>query len=84
METRLTIRLPEELRRRAQERAASEGTTLSQILRERLEEFVAGWDAAEEVEDVRAVDEIEARIARGEERLLDWSEVDAELQALPD
>jgi predicted DNA-binding protein len=84
METKLTVRVPEELRRRAQERAATEGTTLSRIIRERLEEFVAGWDAAEEAEDVRVADEAEARLARGEERLLEWSEVDAELEALPD
>jgi predicted DNA-binding protein len=77
MGSKLTIKLPEELRRRAKARAAMEGTTLSQVIRERLEEFVAGWDALEEAEDIRAVDEIEARITRGEERLKDWSEVDA-------
>lgn len=84
METRLTIKLPEELRRRAQERAALEGTTLSQVLRERLEEFAAGWDAIEDAADARAVEEIEARIARGEERVRDWAEVDAELNGLSD
>jgi predicted DNA-binding protein len=84
MDSKLTIKLPEELRRRAKARAAMEGTTLSQVIRERLEEFVAGWDAIEEAEDIRAVDEIEARITRGEERLKDWSEVDAGLAALQD
>ena len=39
METKLTIKLPEELRRRAKAQAAREGTTLSQVIRERLEEF---------------------------------------------
>jgi predicted DNA-binding protein len=84
METKLTIKISDDLRRRAKARAAREGTTLSQVIRERLEEFAAGWDVTEEADDVRAVDEIEARIARGEERLRDWAEVDAELDALPD
>lgn len=84
METKLTIDLPEDLRRRAEERASLEGTTLSRVLRERLEEFAAGWDAIEEADDARAVHEIEGRITRGEERLRDWAEVEAELDALPD
>jgi hypothetical protein len=46
------------------------------------EEFAAGWDALEEADGVRAVKEIEDRIARGEERLKDWAEVDAGLAAL--
>jgi hypothetical protein len=84
METKLTIKVPEDLQRRAKARAVQEGTTLTQVIRERLEEFAAGWDAVEEAADVRAVDEIEARIARGEERLRDWAEVDAELDSLSD
>ena len=84
METKLTIKLPEDLRRRAEAQAEREGTTLSQVLRDRLEEFAAGWDAIEEADDVRAIDAVEARIARGEERLRDWAEVDAELEVLPD
>lgn len=80
METRLTIRIPADLRRRAQERASTEGTTLSRIVRERLEEFVAGWEADEDAEDVRLADEVEGRLARGEDRLRDWADVDAELE----
>ncbi len=38
----------------------------------------------EEADDAREVDEIEARVAAGEERVWDWSEVEAELDALPD
>jgi prevent-host-death family protein len=41
------------------------------------------WEVLEEAEDVRAVSEIEARIASGEESLMDWTEVEAELNALP-
>jgi predicted DNA-binding protein len=84
MEAKLTIAIPEDLHRRAEARATLEGTTLTHVIRERLEEFAAGWDAIEEAEDVRAADEVEARIALGEERLRDWSEIDAELGQLPD
>lgn len=84
MESRLTIRLPEDLRRRAQEMAASEGMTLTRLIRERIEKFVADWEAEEEAEDIRVLDEAEARLARGEDRLLEWSDVDAELEALQD
>jgi prevent-host-death family protein len=41
------------------------------------------WEVLEEAEDVRAANEIEARIASGEESLLDWTEAEAELNALP-
>jgi hypothetical protein len=83
MEAKLTIKLPEDLRR-ATARAVSEGTTLSEVIRQRLEEFAAGWDALEEADDVRAFKEIEDRIARGKERLKDWAKVDAGLAALQD
>lgn len=36
-------------------------------------------EAVEELEDRRAALEVEARIAAGEERILDWAEVEAEL-----
>jgi prevent-host-death family protein len=45
-----------------------------------LEEF---GEALEDAEDARAVNDIEARIASGEESLLNWTEVEAELNALP-
>jgi LDH2 family malate/lactate/ureidoglycolate dehydrogenase len=54
METKPTIKLPGDLRRRAKARAALEGTTVSEVIRQRLEEFAAGWDAIEEADDVRA------------------------------
>ncbi|HJW89024.1 MAG TPA: hypothetical protein VJ436_00135 [Anaerolineales bacterium] len=84
MEVKLAIKVPDELRRRVKARAAMEGTTLSDIVRERLEEFVAGWDAVEEADDIRVAREIKARIAQGEEPLYDWEEVKAELNALSD
>lgn len=82
-EAKLVIKLPEDLRRRAKARAALEGRTLSEIVRERLEEFAAGLDLLEEADDIRAVDEIEARIARGEVRIRDWTDFDVELDELP-
>ena len=36
----------------------------------------------EEIEDVRTVQEIEARIAKGEEPIRDWAEFEAELDEL--
>jgi predicted DNA-binding protein len=84
MQARLTVTIPEDLRRRAKAQAALEGTTLAQVIRKRLEEFAPDWEAIEDAEDLRAAEESEARIARGEEALRDWAEVDAELDALPD
>ena len=66
---KVTVTLPDELRRRAKERAAREGTTLSAVVRERLEEFAEELDLAEEAEDVRVSDEIAGRVRRGEEAL---------------
>jgi predicted DNA-binding protein len=81
MQARLTITIPEDLRRRAKAQAALEGTTLSQVLRKRLEEFAPDWEAIEDAQDLRAAEAVEARIARGEEELRDWTQVDAELDA---
>lgn len=81
--SKLTVTLPEDLRRRAEERASREGTTLEAVVRERLAEFADEIDLAEEQDDIRASDEVAARIARGEEPLLDWDEVKARLDAPP-
>ncbi len=82
MTTKLTVVIPEDLGRRAKARAALEGTSISAIVRQHLEEFAAGLDLLEEADDLRVVREIEARIARGAERVYDWTEVRAELDAL--
>jgi hypothetical protein len=87
--TKLTILVPEEVRRRAKARAALEGTTVSEVLRKRLEAYAAKLEAVqaaeevEEEEDVRAVLEAEAAIAAGE-KLIPWEDVEKELDALPD
>ncbi len=47
-------------------------------MRRALEEYVA--EALEEADDIRAVDEVEGRLARGEERIYShkdiWDEID--------
>lgn len=40
-------------------------------------------EALEQAEDARAVKAIEVQLASGEEMLLDWGDVEAELNALP-
>ncbi|MFQ5343232.1 MAG: DUF6290 family protein [Anaerolineae bacterium] len=77
---KLTIKLPESLRRRAKAVAALRGDTVSGVIRDALEEYIS--EAMEEAEDVRAVEEIEARIAAGEERTYSHAEVWAEIEAL--
>jgi predicted DNA-binding protein len=44
MNSRLTINIPADLRRRAKARAVLEGRTLTDVIRERLEEYAAGLD----------------------------------------
>ncbi|MCC7354725.1 MAG: ribbon-helix-helix protein, CopG family [Anaerolineae bacterium] len=64
METKLTIKLPEDLRRRAKAVAALRGESVSDVVRAALAEYIE--EALEEAEDVRAVKEVEAKIAAGE------------------
>lgn len=80
METKLTIKLPDTLHRRAKAAAALRGDTLSEILRSALEEYIA--ETVEEADDIREVLEIEARLASGEEKLHSHEEVWAEIEAL--
>jgi hypothetical protein len=82
--TKLTIKVPEDVGRRAKARAALEGTTISAIVRKHLEEFAAGLDLIEEADDIRAIHEIEGRLARGTESVSDWDRVKADLDGLPD
>ena len=79
MATKLTIMLPTDLSRRAKARAALEGTTLSAVVRNYLEEFAAGLDLLEEADDLRVVQELEGRLERGEEPVHTWEDVKAEL-----
>lgn len=81
MATRLTVKIPEELGRRAKAQAELEGTTLSEVVQRYLEEYV-GLDLLEEAADLRFVREMEARLERGEERFDDWEQLKSELDAL--
>ena len=74
MIVKMTIKLPEALRRRAKAVAALRGETVSEVMRAALAEYVA--EVMEEADDVRAVADIEARIAAGEEKVTDWDEAD--------
>lgn len=67
MDITLTIDVPVEVRERAKARADLEGTTLADVLRQRLEEYAAGLDELGEAEDARITDEHMGRLARGEE-----------------
>ena len=74
MVAKMTIKLPDALRRRAKAGVALRGETVSEVMRPALAEYVA--EVMEEADDVRAVAGIEARTAAGEERVIDWAEAD--------
>jgi predicted DNA-binding protein len=80
MAVKLTIKIPEDLRRQAKAVAALRGETVSDVVRTALEKYIA--EALEETDDTRAVREIEARLAAGEERVYSHEEVWAEIEAL--
>jgi antitoxin component of RelBE/YafQ-DinJ toxin-antitoxin module len=77
---KLTIKIPEDLRRQAKAVAASRGETISDVVRTALEKYIV--EALEDADDTRAVREIEARLAAGEERVYAHEEVWAEIEAL--
>jgi predicted DNA-binding protein len=77
---KLTINLPEELRRQAKAIASLRGETVSEVIRSALEEYIA--EAFDEAEDVRAIQMIERRIVEGKDRLYSHEEVWAEIDAL--
>jgi predicted DNA-binding protein len=80
MDTRLTIKLPDDLRRRAKAIATLRGESISDIVRTALEEYLT--ESIEDAEDVRAIALIEKRIAEGQERVYSHEEVWAELDKL--
>lgn len=78
MSVQLVIKVPEELRRKAKAVAALRGETVSDVVRAALTEYIQ--DALEDVEDIRATDEIVARIKAGEPTYSHdevWSEIEA-------
>lgn len=82
MNTKLTINIPQEIGRRAKARAALEGKTLTDIVRQSLEEYARGLDIMEEADDIRLVKAIEARLAAGQEPVYSHEEVWAEIDRL--
>jgi predicted DNA-binding protein len=80
MNTRLTIKLPDDLQKRAKAIATLRGESISDIVRAALEEYLT--ESIEDAEDVRVVELIEKRIAEGRERVYSHEEVWAELEAL--
>ena len=82
MNTKLTINIPQEISRRAKARAALEGKTLTDIVRQSLEDYARGLDLMEEADDIRLVKAIEARLASGQEPTYSHQEVWAEIDRL--
>ena len=80
MDTKLTITLPDDLRKRAKAIAALRGASISDIVRSALEEYLT--DSIEDAEDARAVALIEKRIAEGRELVYSHEEVWTEIEAL--
>jgi predicted DNA-binding protein len=82
MNTKLTINIPQEVSRRAKARAALEGKTLTEIVRQSLEDYARGLDLMEEADDIRLVKAIEARLEAGQERIYSHEEIWAEIEGL--
>jgi predicted DNA-binding protein len=80
MLAKLTVALPEDLRRRARAVAALRGEAISDVVRSALERYVE--EALEDLEDTRAAREVRARIDSGEERTYSHEEIWAEIEAL--
>lgn len=80
MITKLTVKLPEPLRKQAQAIAKLRGETVSEVVRAALNEYVQ--EAMEDARDNRELDALEARIAAGQERVYTHAAVWAEIEAL--
>ena len=80
MLAKLTVALPEDLRRRARAVAALRGEAISDVVRSALERYVE--EALEDLEDTRAARGARARIDSGEERTYSHEEIWAEIEAL--
>jgi predicted DNA-binding protein len=80
MDTKITVKLPDQLRRRAKAVAALRGETISEVIRDALEAYIV--EATEQAEDVRAVDDVEARLAAGTELVYEHDDVWREIAAI--
>jgi hypothetical protein len=82
MNTKITVNISQEIVRRAKARAALEDRTLTDIVRQSLEEYARGLDIMEEADDIRYVKAIEARLESGEDQTYSHEEVWREIDAL--
>ena len=78
----ITIDLPPTVEQDAAAIARARGETLADLAAKLIAAYVD--EKREQREDVRAVDAALARIELGEETWLDWEDVKADLDALPD
>lgn len=78
----VTVHLPPRLQRAAERLADARGETLDELTSRALAEWLS--ETIEDAEDDRAIRDFEAREARGDSRLVDWEEVKADWDALPD
>ncbi len=79
--TKLTVHIPDELHRRLKVVVAQEGTTMTSVVREGLEAYLARLEEMEEADDAQVVQERMDRLTRGEEAWVDWEDVKAEWDA---
>ena len=79
MDCKITVKLPDPLRRRAKAVAALRGETVSDVVRDALEAYIA--ESMEEAEDIRAADEVEARLVAGAESIHEHEAVWLEIAA---
>jgi predicted transcriptional regulator len=76
----MTVTLPAELHRQTKAVAAIQGTTLSEIVRGALEEYVSV--ALEEDPVVKTILQIEANLKAGTEKIFTWDEVMTDLKRM--
>ncbi|HEX8682761.1 MAG TPA: hypothetical protein VF707_10640 [Ardenticatenaceae bacterium] len=74
--TTITVKIADSLYQQAESLAAERGESVELLVQELVAEYL------EQLEDVRVVREIEARIATGEEEVSNWADFEAELDAL--
>lgn len=82
MNTKLIITVSTELDRRARERAALEGVTLSEIIRQHLEEFAAGSEKPEEIAAKNGIHKNRKRKASRKPHSSSADEIKADLATL--
>lgn len=72
----VTIHLPDDLYQWAEEQAAERGENIEMLMQQALREYL---EELEDEQDAQAIRETKEALARGEDQLLDWEEVKANL-----